>query len=127
MAGDYMYAASFLGISAQIFTDGYDGLIYSTGFLVGWPILLFLMAERLRNLGRFTFADVAGHVQRLGPVQRRGADRLDRGHAPLDHLRELPRIVAVRIDARVGTEDHPPPPLPPALEHLARAATHTPF
>jgi cation/acetate symporter len=54
MAGDYMSAASFLGISAQIFNDGYDGLIYSTGFLVGWPILLFLMAERLRNLGRFT-------------------------------------------------------------------------
>ncbi len=59
IAGDYMSAASFLGISAQIFTDGYDGLIYSIGFLVGWPILMFLMAEKLRNLGRFTFADVA--------------------------------------------------------------------
>ena len=54
-----MSAASFLGISAQIYADGYDGLIYSTGFLVGWPIILFLMAERLRNLGRYTFADVA--------------------------------------------------------------------
>lgn len=61
MAGDYMSAASFLGISAQIYSDGYDGLIYSTGFLVGWPILLFLMAERLRNLGRFTFADVLSY------------------------------------------------------------------
>jgi cation/acetate symporter len=69
MAGDYMSAASFLGISAQIFTDGYDGLIYSTGFLVGWPILLFLMAERLRNLGRFTFADVASYRFAQPPVR----------------------------------------------------------
>lgn len=59
IAGDYMSAASFLGISAAVFTNGYDGLIYSIGFLVGWPIVTFLMAERLRNLGRFTFADVA--------------------------------------------------------------------
>ena len=60
IAGDYMSAASFLGISAAVMTSGYDGLIYSIGFLVGWPIITFLMAERLRNLGRFTFADVAG-------------------------------------------------------------------
>ena len=59
IAGDYMSAASFLGISALVFTSGFDGLIYSVGFLVGWPIVLFLIAERLRNLGRFTFADVA--------------------------------------------------------------------
>ncbi len=51
IAGDYMSAASFLGISALVFTSGYDGLIYSLGFLVGWPIILFLIAERLRNLG----------------------------------------------------------------------------
>jgi cation/acetate symporter len=66
IAGDYMSAASFLGISAQIFTDGFDGLIYSIGFLVGWPIILFLMAERMRNLGRFTFADVVSF--RLAPL-----------------------------------------------------------
>ena len=59
IAGDYMSAASFLGISALVFTSGFDGLIYSVGFLVGWPIVLFLIAERLRNLGKFTFADVA--------------------------------------------------------------------
>ncbi len=52
IAGDYMSAASFLGISALVYTSGYDGLIYSLGFLVGWPIILFLIAERLRNLGR---------------------------------------------------------------------------
>jgi len=69
MAGDYMSAASFLGISAQIFKDGYDGLIYSTGFLVGWPILLFLMAERLRNLGKYTFADVASYRFAQAPVR----------------------------------------------------------
>jgi len=69
IAGDYMSAASFLGISAQIFLDGYDGLIYSIGFLVGWPIILFLMAERLRNLGRFTFADVASFRFAQTPVR----------------------------------------------------------
>ncbi|MBF0334457.1 MAG: cation acetate symporter, partial [Alphaproteobacteria bacterium] len=61
IAGDYMSAASFLGISALVYTSGFDGLIYSIGFLVGWPIILFLMAERLRNLGKFTFADVASY------------------------------------------------------------------
>ena len=64
IAGDYMSAASFLGISAAVFLNGYDGLIYSIGFLVGWPVIMFLMAERLRNLGKFTFADVASY--RLG-------------------------------------------------------------
>ncbi|MBV8911734.1 MAG: cation acetate symporter [Acetobacteraceae bacterium] len=59
IAGDYMSAASFLGISGLVFANGFDGLIYSIGFLVGWPIVLFVIAERLRNLGKFTFADVA--------------------------------------------------------------------
>lgn len=69
IAGDYMSAASFLGISAQIFSDGYDGLIYSTGFLAGWPIILFLLAERFRNLGRYTFADVASFRFAQTPVR----------------------------------------------------------
>jgi cation/acetate symporter len=69
IAGDYMSAASFLGISAQIFSDGYDGLIYSIGFLVGWPIILFLLAERIRNLGRYTFADVASFRFAQPPVR----------------------------------------------------------
>ena len=64
IAGDYMSAASFLGISSLVYMKGYDGLIYSIGFLVGWPVILFLMAERLRNLGKFTFSDVASY--RLG-------------------------------------------------------------
>ena len=69
ISGDYMSAASFLGISALVYTSGYDGLIYSIGFLVGWPIILFLIAERLRNLGKYTFADVASY--RLGQTQIR--------------------------------------------------------
>jgi len=69
MAGDYCSAASFLGITSQIFNDGYDGLIYAIGFLVGWPIVLFLIAEKLRNLGRFTFADVASYRFMQGPVR----------------------------------------------------------
>ncbi|MFC4444690.1 cation acetate symporter [Castellaniella denitrificans] len=69
IAGDYMSAASFLGISAAVMINGYDGLIYSIGFLVGWPILTFLMAERLRNLGKFTFADVAAYRFRQGPIR----------------------------------------------------------
>jgi cation/acetate symporter len=58
LAGDYMSAASFLGIAGLVSTTGFDGLIYSTGWLVGWPVVLFLIAEPLRNLGRYTFADV---------------------------------------------------------------------
>ncbi len=69
IAGDYMSAASFLGITAAVMTNGYDGLIYALGFLVGWPILTFLMAERLRNLGRFTFADVAGYRFQQKPIR----------------------------------------------------------
>jgi cation/acetate symporter len=69
IAGDYMSAASFLGISGLVFASGYDGLIYSVGWLVGWPIIMFLIAERLRNLGRYTFADVVSF--RLGPVEIR--------------------------------------------------------
>ena len=69
IAGDYMSAASFLGISAAVMMAGYDGLIYSIGFLVGWPVITFLMAERLRNLGKFTFADVAGYRFQQGPIR----------------------------------------------------------
>lgn len=69
IAGDYMSAASFLGISAAVMATGYDGLIYSIGFLVGWPVITFLMAERLRNLGKFTFADVAGYRFQQGPIR----------------------------------------------------------
>jgi cation/acetate symporter len=69
IAGDYMSAASFLGISAAVMASGYDGLIYSIGFLVGWPVITFLMAERLRNLGKFTFADVAGYRFQATPIR----------------------------------------------------------
>ncbi|WP_025732336.1 cation acetate symporter [Carnimonas nigrificans] len=69
IAGDFMSAASFLGIAALVFTTGYDGLIYSIGFLVGWPIILFLIAERLRNLGRYTFADVASYRLKQIPIR----------------------------------------------------------
>ena len=69
IAGDYMSAASFLGISAAVMANGYDGLIYSIGFLVGWPIITFLMAEKLRNLGKFTFADVAAYRFKQTPIR----------------------------------------------------------
>lgn len=69
IAGDYMSAASFLGISALVFSSGFDGLIYSVGWLVGWPIVLFLIAERLRNLGRYTFADVAAFRLQSTPIR----------------------------------------------------------
>ena len=69
IAGDYMSAASFLGISAFVYAWGYDGLIYSVGWLVGWPIVTFLIAEPLRNLGKFTFADVASFRFEQTPVR----------------------------------------------------------
>ena len=73
IAGDYMSAASFLGITALVYTGGYYGLIYSIGFLVGWPIIMFLMAEPLRNLGRFTFADVASYRLQATPIRAMAA------------------------------------------------------
>jgi cation/acetate symporter len=69
IAGDYMSAASFLGISAMVYSAGFDGLLYSIGFLVGWPIIMFLMAERLRNLGKYSFSDVASYRLSAVPVR----------------------------------------------------------
>ncbi|MDD2383510.1 MAG: cation acetate symporter [Sulfurospirillaceae bacterium] len=69
IAGDYMSAASFLGISGLVYMKGFDGLIYSIGFLVGWPIILFLIAEQLRNLGKYTFADVASYRLKQTPIR----------------------------------------------------------
>lgn len=69
IAGDYMSAASFLGISGLVFTSGFDGLIYSIGFLVGWPIVLLLIAEPLRNLGRYNFSDVASYRFQQKPIR----------------------------------------------------------
>jgi cation/acetate symporter len=69
LAGDYMSAASFLGIAGLVSLSGFDGLIYSTGWLVGWPLLLFLIAEPLRNLGRYTFADVVSFRLQQAPVR----------------------------------------------------------
>jgi cation/acetate symporter len=69
LAGDYMSAASFLGIAGLVAMRGYDGMIYATGWLVGWPALMFLIAEPLRNLGKFTFADVVAFRLRQVPVR----------------------------------------------------------
>jgi cation/acetate symporter len=73
IAGDFMSAASFLGISALVFTAGFDGLLYSIGFLVGWPIIMFAMAERLRNLGKYSMADVASYRLSAVPVRSMAA------------------------------------------------------
>src|SRR6188768_1420732 len=69
LAGDYMSAASFLGIAGLVALRGYDGMIYATGWLVGWPALMFLIAEPLRNLGKFTFADVVAFRLKQVPVR----------------------------------------------------------
>ena len=64
-----MSAASFLGIAGLVSLKGYDGLIYSIGFLVGWPIIMFLIAEPLRNLGKYTFADVVAYRLKQKPIR----------------------------------------------------------
>ena len=69
IAGDYMSAATLLGLSAMTFSKGLDGFIYAIGFFVGWPVILFLMAERLRNLGKFTFADIASYRLDQGTIR----------------------------------------------------------
>jgi cation/acetate symporter len=69
LAGDYMSAASFLGIAGLVSKSGFDGLIYSVGWLVGWPVITFLIAEPLRNLGKYTFADAVAYRMRQRPVR----------------------------------------------------------
>jgi cation/acetate symporter len=69
LAGDYMSAASFLGIAGMVSLRGYDGMIYATGWLVGWPALMFLIAEPLRNLGKYTFADVVAFRLQQKPIR----------------------------------------------------------
>ena len=73
LAGDYMSAASFLGIAGLVSTKGYDGLIYSVGWLVGWPIIMFLISEPLRNLGKYTFADVVAFRLNQRPIRAAAA------------------------------------------------------
>src|SRR5262249_35822975 len=69
IAGDYLSAASFLGIAGAIAISGYDGFLYSIGFLVAWLVALLLVAEMLRNTGRFTMADVLSFRMRERPVR----------------------------------------------------------
>ncbi len=69
MAGDYMSAAAFLGITSAVMISGYDGMLYAIGSLVGWPVLVFLVAERLRNLGKYTFSDVVAYRFAAVPVR----------------------------------------------------------
>jgi cation/acetate symporter len=73
LAGDYMSAASFLGIAGLVSTRGFDGLIYSVGWLVGWPIIMFLVSEPLRNLGKYTFSDVIAYRLRQVPIRAAAA------------------------------------------------------
>lgn len=69
IAGDYLSAASFLGIAGMVYVSGFDGMIYATGFLFGWPVVMFLIAERLRNLGRYNFADVTSYRLKQKPMR----------------------------------------------------------
>jgi cation/acetate symporter len=73
IAGDYMSAATLLGLTAMVYTQGYDGYIYMLCFFAGWPIILFLMAERLRNLGKFTFSDITAYRLDQGKVRTMAA------------------------------------------------------
>ena len=73
LAGDYMSASTLLGITAIIYTDGIDGYIYLIAFFTGWPVLLLLMTDRLRNLGKFTFADVTSYRLAQRPIRAMSA------------------------------------------------------
>ena len=104
IAGDYMSAASFLGISAAVMASGFDGLIYSIGFLVGWPVITFLMAERpaqprqvhLRRRGRLPLqAGPGAHLRCLGHAGGGGLlpDRADGGCGPADQAAVRPGVL----------------------------------
>ena len=109
LAGDYMSAASFLGIAGLVALSGFDGLIYSIGWLVGWPIVMFLIAEPLRNLGRYTFADVRRRTPAADADSHRRVDWLAGGDRVLpdraDGRRRQPDPAAVRAAVRSGGGD----------------------
>lgn len=69
IAGDFMSAASFLGITGLVYSVGFDGLILAVGALSGWPIMLFLISERVRNLGKYTFTDVVSYRLQQKPIK----------------------------------------------------------
>ena len=100
ISGDYMSAASFLGISGLIALAGYDGFLYSIGFLVAWLVALLLIAELLRNSGRYTMADQLAFRMKQRPVRHGGSDvhgrRLDLLPARPDGRRRRPRDAAAR-------------------------------
>ena len=79
ISGDYLSAASFLGIAGLIFLYGFDGFLYSIGFLVAFLTVMFLLAERMRNAGKYTIADVLAFRLRRAPgARRRGARHVRR-------------------------------------------------
>ena len=73
IAGDYMSAATLLGLTALVYGSGFDGYLYMLSFFAGWPVILFMMAERLRNLGRFTFSDITAFRLDEGSVRTMAA------------------------------------------------------
>ena len=108
IAGDYLSAASFLGIAGAIALTGYDGFLYSIGFLVAWLVALLLVAELMRNTGRFTMADVLSYRLRQRPVRIATAISVHHGLVLLpagpDGRRRRPRLAAPRRLGRGGTE-----------------------
>ena len=95
IAGDYMSAASFLGIAGLIYLFGFDGFLYSVGFLVAFLTVMFLLAERMRNAGKFTIADVLAFRLRERPA---------RGGRRARHAGRR-RLLPDRADGRRGRAD----------------------
>ena len=95
ISGDYLSAASFLGIAGLIFLYGFDGFLYSIGFLVAFLTVMFLLAERMRNAGKFTIADVLAFRLRERPARTAAATRHARGRG----------LLPDRADGRRGRAD----------------------
>src|ERR1700730_16551064 len=69
LAGDFMSASAFSGTTGMVAIFGFDGMMYAIGGMVGWPIVVCLIAEPLRNLGKYTFSDVVGYRLQQNPVR----------------------------------------------------------
>ena len=95
ISGDYLSAASFLGIAGLIYLYGFDGFLYSIGFLVAFLTVMFLLAERMRNAGKYTIADVSELPPERDPGARRGGAR---------HVRRRD-LLPDRADGRRGRAD----------------------
>ena len=121
-AGDYLSAASFLGICGMIATAGYDGFLYSIGYLAGWIVALFVVAEPMKRLGRYTFTDALNANYHSRGIQLATAVSTPR----LDRARESVPLFGFSTNCMNGVLDKPGRPGTPSFASTVRVSLPAP-